>query len=113
MRSTREVLEDHLECRRALDLESDLRRNYAHEVVLLSWGEGVHRGHGGVRLLADVLRTYLPEGKYRYDDLIVGDAYGLLRWSGTGPDGEELRGVDSFVVGQGQITAQTISYVTD
>lgn len=111
MRSTHEVLDDHLECRRALDLDSDLIRNYAHDVVLLSWGEGVHRGHDGVRFLADVLRTYAPEGKYRYDDLIVGDAYGLLRWSAIGSDGEELRGVDSFVVDRGHIAAQTISYV--
>jgi hypothetical protein len=33
LRSTRELLDDHMECRRALDLESDLRRNNAHEVV--------------------------------------------------------------------------------
>lgn len=111
MRSTHEVLHKHLECRRALDLESDLRQNYARGVVLLSWGEGVHHGHDGVRLLAGVLQTYLPEGNYQYDNLIVADAYGLLRWSGRGPDGAQLRGVDSFVVDHGRITAQTISYV--
>ncbi|GAA4724916.1 hypothetical protein APR04_005663 [Promicromonospora umidemergens] len=112
MRSTDEVLRKHLECRRALDLESDLHQNYADDVVLLSWGEGVHRGRDGVRLLAGVLRTYLPEGNYKYDDLIVADAYGLLRWLGTGPHDERLRGVDSFVVTQGRISAQTINYVS-
>ena len=60
-----------------------------------------------------MLRTYLPEGNYQYNDVIVADAYGLLRWSGTGPNGERLRGVDSFVVDHGRITAQTISYVAD
>ena len=111
VRSTHEVLDKHLECRRALDLEGDLRQNYAQDVVLLSWGEGVHRNHDGVRFLAGVLQTYLLEGNYKYDDLIVADAYGLLRWSGRGPDGAQLRGVDSFVVDHGRITAQTISYV--
>ncbi|MEU4363553.1 nuclear transport factor 2 family protein [Promicromonospora sp. NPDC023987] len=111
MRSTDEVLRKHLAYRRALDLESDLQQNYADDVVVLSWGEGVHRGFDGVRTLAGVLQTYLPEGNYRYDDLIVADAYGLLRWSGTAPGGEQLRGVDSFVVTDGRITAQTISYV--
>ncbi|MFD2024484.1 nuclear transport factor 2 family protein [Promicromonospora aerolata] len=111
MRSTREVLERHLECRRALDLESDLHDNYAKDVTMLSWGEGVHHGLSGVRYLAGVLKTYLPEGNYRYDDLIVADAYGLLRWSGGGPGEKRLHGVDSFVVGHGRIVAQTISYV--
>lgn len=113
MRSTYEVLDRHLECRRTLDLERDLRENYADEVVLLSWGEGVRHGLDGVRFLAGVLRTYLPEGNYEYDDLVVADAYALLRWSGDGPRGERLRGVDSFVVARGRILAQTISYVAD
>lgn len=80
---------------------------------MLSWGEGAHHGHDGVRLLAGVLRTYLPDGDYRYDDLRIVDAYGLLRWSGSGPRDERLRGVDSFVVADGRIIAQTISYVAD
>lgn len=111
MRPTDEVLNSHLECRRALDLERDLAENYADDVVLLSWGEGVHHGPQGVRYLAGVLQLYLPEGNYRYDDLIMADSYGLLRWSGIGPGGEQLRGVDSFVVARGRIIAQTISYV--
>lgn len=60
-----------------------------------------------------MLKTYLPEGDYRYDDLIVADSYGLLRWSGSGPGGRRLHGVDSFAVGRGRIVAQTISYVAD
>jgi hypothetical protein len=52
-------------------------------------------------------------GKHWYDYLVVGDAYGLLRWSGTGPDGEDPRGVDSFAVEQGRIFAQTVIYIAD
>lgn len=44
-RSTREVLEDHLRLRREGDLEEDLARNYAEDVVLLC-KHGVFKGVG-------------------------------------------------------------------
>jgi hypothetical protein len=113
MRSTREVLESHLALREQGDLEGDLGRNYADDVVLLSWGEGVHRGKDGVRELATVLRTYLPEGEYSYGLLLVADEYGLLQWSGSGAGTVVHDGADSFVVRDGRIVAQTIHYATD
>lgn len=113
MRSTREVLESHLALRAEGDLEADLRQNYSDDVVLLSWGEGVHRGKDGVRELAGVLRTYLPEGEYRYGVLVVADEYGLLRWSGSGAGTVVHDGADSFVVRDGRIVAQTIHYAAE
>lgn len=109
-RPTREILESHLALRRAGDLEADQATNYAEDVVLLSWGEGVNRGHDGVRYLAGVLRTYVDHGSFHYDQLLTEDAYGMLRWSATRPDKVIHDGTDAFVVREGLIVAQTIAY---
>jgi hypothetical protein len=50
-RSTREVFEDHLRLAEENDLEGDLERNVAEDVVMLT-GRGVFRGHAGVCELA-------------------------------------------------------------
>ncbi len=113
MRTTQDVIEAHLEYRLAGDLERDLAENYSPEVVLLSWGEGVRHGHDGVRFLAGVLGTYLPDGSYRYEDVVSDGRFGLLRWEGRGPRTEVRDGVDSFVVEDGVIVAQTIHYVAE
>lgn len=80
-RSTRNVLEDHLEHRRAGRLQADLDRNYADDVVTLS-AEGVHHGHDAIRSLAAILRGYLPEGAYNYRSLLVHGEVGMPEWSG-------------------------------
>lgn len=109
-RSTREVLESHLAHREEGDLETDLAENYHPDVVLLSWGEGAGRGLDAVRHRAEVLNSYLGRGAFRYDDLLVEGEFGMLRWSGRSPQVRVRNGVDSFVVRQGRIIAQTIYY---
>ena len=111
MRSTREVIEHHLASRREGDLDRDLRENYADDVVLLSY-EGVHRGHSGVRALAEILATYVDAGDYGSDGLVIDSDYALLRWSATGDRYIVHDGIDSFVVRDGRIVAQTIHYAT-
>src|SRR5262245_26710111 len=63
-RSTRDVLEDHLRRRGKREVEGDITRNYAEDVVLLT-GFGVLRGHEGVRRSAQLLREQLPCARYR------------------------------------------------
>jgi hypothetical protein len=111
MRSTREVLDHHLACRRADDLETDLLANYDRNVVLLSY-EGVHHGHEGVRTLASILSTYVRTSDYSYDQLVVEGDYALLHWSACGEHVTIHDGVDSFVVRNGLITVQTIHFST-
>jgi hypothetical protein len=79
-RSAADVLSDHLRRRRDGDLDGDLRHNYHPEVRLLS-AEGIHYGHAGVRTLAGILRTYLPEGGYRYRQKLVCGDLAMLVWS--------------------------------
>ena len=112
-RGTRDVLDDHLRRRQAGDLEGDLRENYHPDVVLLS-AEGVHHGTDGVRALAGVLRRYLPDGDYRYRQVLTRGEVGMLVWSGrcADTDTEVHDGVDSYVVQEGRIVAQTIHYAT-
>lgn len=109
MRTTRQVIEDHLRLRAENDLEADLQRNYAPDVVVLSH-EGISRGHEGVRRLAAVLRSYLPDAHYEYRHVVVSDGFALLEWSGDGPDRLVHDGADSYVVENGTIVAQSIHY---
>nr|KEP23520.1 hypothetical protein DA06_07720 [Georgenia sp. SUBG003] len=109
-RSTREVLESHLAHREEGDLEADLAENYDPDVVLLSWGEGAGRGLDAVRHRAGLLSSYLGPGAFRYEALMVEGDFGMLRWSGRSPQVRVRNGVDSFVVRDGRIVAQTIYY---
>ncbi|MEU0315928.1 nuclear transport factor 2 family protein [Nocardioides sp. NPDC006273] len=111
MRTAREVLEAHLRRRKHGELESDLAENYAADVTLLS-AEGVSRGHDGVRHLADILNSYLPEGHYSYQQILIDGEVGMLQWTGTGKDTVIHDGADSYVVRAGLIRAQTIHYST-
>src|SRR3712207_1776543 len=65
VRSAAEVFDDHLRLRQEADLENDLARNYAEDVVLLT-GFGVFRGHDGVRAAAARLRRQVPGSSYAY-----------------------------------------------
>ncbi|MDR7279227.1 nuclear transport factor 2 family protein [Catenuloplanes atrovinosus] len=110
MRTPEQVLKDHLRRRQDGDLESDLRHNYHPEVRLLS-AEGIHHGHDGVRKLAEILKSYLPAGEYRYDQVLTDGNIGMLTWSGRcGEDGGIHDGVDSYVIEDDVIVAQTIHY---
>ncbi|MPV36990.1 nuclear transport factor 2 family protein [Georgenia subflava] len=110
MRSTREVLESHLAHRKAGDLEADLAENYQDDVALVSWGEGTGRGKDEIRRRAEVLSSYLGEGAFAYEEVLVEGEVGMLRWTGRAPEVAVRDGVDSFVVRDGLIVAQTIYY---
>lgn len=110
-RSTREVIEAHLRCREEGDLEGDLRRNYAPGVLLMS-AEGIHRGHDGVRKLAEILHSYAPDHNYIYGRLLAEGELAQLTWHTDGEDVEVHDGADTFVVREGRIAAQTIHYST-
>ncbi|PFG39955.1 SnoaL-like protein [Georgenia soli] len=109
-RSTREVLESHLAHREEGELDADLEENYDPDVVVLSWGEGASRGLEAVRHRAEALSSYLGHGAFRYEELLVEGEFGMLRWSGRSPQVRVRNGVDSFVVRDGRIIAQTIYY---
>lgn len=109
-RPTDEILRDHLELRRCRDLEGDLERNYHQDVVVIS-KDGVYQGQDGVRETAKVLQEMLPDAEFRCKMLHVCGEIALLSWSASARNGQSTcDGVDSFLVREGRIAAQTIYY---
>ena len=111
IRTTKEVVESHLQLRLEGDLEEDLRRNYDEDVILLS-AEGVNHGHDGVRKLASVLDGFVPQGSYTYEQILHAGDMGMLHWHGTGEDRDIHDGADSYLIRDGLIAIQTIHYST-
>lgn len=108
-RSAQEVFDTHLRFRLDGALETDLERNYSERVVMFI-GDGVFRGHDGVRELAKRLRSDLPQASIEYRTRTVDGEVCFLEWGARSNAGDVDDGVDSFVVRDGKIVAQTIHY---
>lgn len=110
-RSAREVIDAHLEQGRTGTVDADLAENFdRHVAILTRWG--THRGHDGMRELAQKLKEELPDMEFSYDEVLVEDGVGFLEWRGYGSDGSHVcDGADSYVVRRGRIVAQTIHYI--
>jgi hypothetical protein len=108
-RSVAEVFEDHLQCRLAGDVEGDLARNYHDGVVILS-ATGVYRGKVGVRAYARLLQMHLGGATLHYLTRLAVGEVAFLEWTANGPAASVEDGVDSFVIRNGLIVAQTIHY---
>jgi hypothetical protein len=108
-RSTIEVLEDHLERRERRDIEGDLQHNYAHDVVLLC-EHGVFKGRDAVRNSAKALADQLPDACFQFPFKTVDGEHALLHWSAQSANAQVDFGVDTFVIRDGRIVLQTVSY---
>ena len=109
-RTAREVLDDHLQLAADWDFETDLERNFADDVVLLT-GYGVFRGKEGVRAKAKLLAEQLPGGRWTYRNVMAEGELGFLEWTGEGENGARVEdGADSYVIRDGRIRAMTIHY---
>ena len=119
-RTTREVLDDHLDIanswagepfERALD--EDLRRNVAEDIVVLI-NRGVFRGHEGVRQLAEMIAEKLPEHRaFQYTHVAAEERIAFLEWTYEDAHVRVRDGVDSYLVEGGKIVAQTIHYTVE
>jgi hypothetical protein len=108
-RTTQEVIDDHLRLAAENDVEADLERNVAEDIVLLS-GRGVFRGHNGVRELARQLIGEVPNGEWVYGARRFAGRMGFLEWTVESGPFRIPDGADSYLVEQGKIQAQTIHY---
>jgi len=119
-RTAQEVLDDHLNLANdwvdiALDhvLDEDLRRNVSEDIVVLI-NRGTFRGHEGVRQLAQMLSDELPEHQaFQYTYVAVDKHVGLLEWEYEDSTVRVRDGVDSYVIEEGRIVAQTIHYTLE
>ena len=62
------------------------------------------------RAVAGVLKKYVAEEGFEYDEILVGGEIGMLRWRGRGSDRTIVNGADTYLVRDGLITVQTIHY---
>ncbi len=109
MRTTTEVLHDHLMRRLSADVSGDIEANYDADVVMLT-GSGIYHGHEGVVKCSDELARLVGSGKFRYDETLVCEQFGYLEWSVDGESSDVADGADSFVVRDGRIVMQTVHY---
>jgi SnoaL-like domain len=94
-------------------LEEDLRRNVSEDIVVLM-NRGVFRGHEGVRELARALGEELPEHRgFDYTFIAVEGRVGMLEWAYEDATVSVRDGVDSYLIEDGKIVAQTIHYTLE
>ncbi|WP_106819463.1 nuclear transport factor 2 family protein [Janibacter massiliensis] len=109
-RGTGKVFDEHVQQGAHGTVDEDLERNYASDVVVLT-GAGAHRGHEGVRELAELLRGQLPQAEFTYTARVFAGEVALLEWTAQAANGGRVEdGADSFLIRNGRIQAQTIHY---
>jgi SnoaL-like domain len=119
-RSAREVLDDHLNiANQWVDLpleqilEEELRRNVSEDIVVLI-NRGTFHGYEGVRELAQMLSEELPEhAAFDYTYVAAEGPVGLLEWTYEDSTVRVRDGVDSYLIENGKIVAQTIHYTLE
>jgi hypothetical protein len=109
MRPAGEVLEEHLRLRSRGDLETDLERNYAEDVVVLC-ERGALKGQAAIRESARALGLQLPEAEFQFPTTLVEGDHAFLVWKARSERFEVGDGADSFVIRGGRIVVQTIFY---
>ena len=108
VRSTADVIDDHIACRLANDIDGDLARNYSDQVVILT-SDGARYGEDGIRHLHDRLRRTVPSD-YSIVSRLTHGPYGFITWRAREPGKSVEDGADSFVVEAGRIVFQSIHY---
>jgi hypothetical protein len=108
-RITREVVSDHLHHAVDGDIETDLQRNYAGDLVVLT-GFGVFHGHEGLREVNRLLQRQLPGATYQYRTQLDADEIAFLEWSAQSDAAQVDDGADTYHVRGGRIRVQTIHY---
>ncbi len=106
------MLEDHLALAAAGDWRTDLERNVAEDVVVLT-GFGLFTGRDQVRVLAELLEAQLPGATFEYTTVLVHGDVAFLEWTAAGPATRVRDGADSFVIRDGKIAVQTIHYTVE
>ena len=120
-RTAQQVLDDHLNLAENWGgdggfermLEVDLERNHSKEIVIFI-NRGTFRGHEGVRELARMLGEELPEHRaFEYTYKAVEGRMAFLEWAYEDASVVVRDGVDSYLIEDGKIVAQTIHYMVE
>ena len=106
--TAQEVLNKHLEFSRS-NSEEDFLQCYREDSFLIMSG-GVRRGLKEIRACYHQLNQELRNARYTYKVVIIEQDVGLLEWSADSDTHTVTDGVDSYVIQNGYIRAQTIHY---
>lgn len=107
-RTSLEVLEDHLDCRMKGDVEADIARNYAEDVVMLT-AASKRIGHDAVREFSRMLQRHVP-ADYEIPRKEVEGRFAYIEWRAREGSRRVEDGADGFVIENGKIVCQTIHY---
>ncbi|HET6588357.1 MAG TPA: nuclear transport factor 2 family protein [Oleiagrimonas sp.] len=108
-RTTREVLQDHLDLAQQGDLDTDMARNFDPDCVLMT-SYGTFRGHAGVREAAQLLVRQMGSGGYNYTRQEWHEELAFLEWTVDNDRVSIPDGADSYWIKAGHIRAMTIHY---
>jgi hypothetical protein len=111
-RSTEDVFRDHLALRAQREVERDIERNYAENVVLI-FAYGVFRGRNGVRRCAQRLHDEIGDAEVTYTACHVEGEIAFLEWCASSERVQVRDGVDTFLIREGQIVIKTIHYTIE
>ena len=96
-------------------LDEDLRRNVSEDIVVLLINRGTFRGYDGVKQLAQMLSEELPAEQGAFDKHQRGrqGLMGLLERTYNDSTVRVRDGVESHLIEDGKIVAQTIHYTLE
>lgn len=109
MRSTKDVIDNHLKCFGADDLRGILS-DYAPDAVLFT-PTGPLRGVDSIRGLFEAMLAEFrkPGATFRLEHVSVEDDYGYIVWSAETADNIYEVGTDTFVIEGGKISVQSFA----
>lgn len=111
-RSAQEVFDDHLRLAAEHRFDEDVERNVSPDCIFLE-RRGVFVGRPGALHLARLLEEELPAAPYVYTRRLVEGRIAFLEWTAEAPTARVRDGVDTFVIEEGWIVAQTIHYTVE
>jgi ketosteroid isomerase-like protein len=107
-RTPQEVLAHHSQALGAADLD-EIVADFADDAVVIT-PSGAKRGRAGVREAFTQLLADLPDARWNIRKQTDADGVVLLAWTADAAGARADDGVDTFVVEDGMIHAQTVSY---
>jgi len=98
-----------LQLRKQGNVETDIQRNFAEDIVVMS-EFGTFHGHDGVRQSKDLLHKQLPTKNYTYAHSLTDQDIAFERWDGSSQKMQVKNGIDFFLIRDGFIQLQLIYY---
>ncbi|WP_329138278.1 nuclear transport factor 2 family protein [Streptomyces sp. NBC_01476] len=108
VRTSEEVYASHGAALMAEDLDG-LVANFADDAVIIT-PSGVKHGKEGARANFTQLFTDLPKADWTMDTTLFGGDILFLEWKADSAINQAAHGVDTFVIRDGLIHAQTVRY---